>query len=264
MSVLRLMRIFRIVRIFNKLENMKKILNANVAAFGPVLNAFLLFGVVLSIFSVIAVNLFFDTPGNLQGSFESFTSAFITLLGITTGEEWSTYVRAGTGDGEGGGDVNVTAAIYFLTYIVLVSIMAFNIIIAVLLEGFVSSMTHADTSKRILEEAREHHKVAGPLDPLLATLANFNSPQHLKSQLDLLFCLWDIDDGGSISYNEMLDGLQNLGYHPCISLSTEDWESFTHHGLLLNEEEEMDQAQAPEHKMAFLAAVMRAYNVERT
>lgn len=52
-----------------------------------------------------------------------------------------------------------------------------QIIVAVLLENFVSSMNKHDTFKRISEEAREHHKYAGALDPLLATLANFNSPQ---------------------------------------------------------------------------------------
>jgi hypothetical protein len=52
-----------------------------------------------------------------------------------------------------------------------------QIIVAVLLENFVSSMNKHDTFKRIAEEAREHHKYAGALDPLLATLANFTSPQ---------------------------------------------------------------------------------------
>ena len=73
----------------------------------------------------------------------------------------------------------------------------------------------------------QHHKCAGALDPLLATLANFTSPQHLKSQLDLLFCLWDVDDGGSISLPEMRAGILKLGYQPCINLSTEDWDGGT-------------------------------------
>ena len=55
-----------------------------------------------------------------------------------------------------------------------------------LLEGFVSSMTHADASKRILEEAREHHKVAGALDPLLATLANFNRSASVIFDVSLI------------------------------------------------------------------------------
>jgi hypothetical protein len=40
----------------------------------------------------------------------------------------------------------------------------------------------------------------------------------------------------------LVAGLQNLGYDPCISLSTEDWEGFTHHGLLLNDDQTMDKA----------------------
>ena len=36
----------------------------------------------------------------------------------------------------------------------------------------------------------------GAMDPLLATLANFTSPQHLTAQIQLLFCLWDVDDKG--------------------------------------------------------------------
>ena len=38
----------------------------------------------------------------------------------------------------------------------------------------------------------EHNKMAGAIDPLLVTLANFNSPQHLESQFELLFWLWSM------------------------------------------------------------------------
>ena len=58
-----------------------------------VFNAFLLFTVVLSIFAVIAVNLFQNKGSALQSTFESFTAAFFALLGIVTGEEWSGLVR---------------------------------------------------------------------------------------------------------------------------------------------------------------------------
>ena len=51
LSVVRMARVFRVVRIFHKLEDMKRILNANVAALGPVLNAFLLFLVIISMYA---------------------------------------------------------------------------------------------------------------------------------------------------------------------------------------------------------------------
>lgn len=111
---------------------------------------------------------------------------------------------------------------------------------AVLLENFVSSMTKYDTSKRIVEEAREHHKSAEALDPLLSTLSNFSSPQHFKSQIDLLFCLWDVDDNGTIDQKEMKNGIQRLDYDPAIQWSSDDWENFSLQGLLLNKDEEFD------------------------
>jgi voltage-gated sodium channel len=192
LAVMRLLRIFRIVRIFNKLEDMKRILNANLKSFSPVLNAFLLFAVIVSIYAVMAVNLFRDHPG-ADATFESFSLSFFTLLGIATGEEWTSFLRTLNNDD---GSVSSVVAVFFVSFISLVGIVALNIIVAVLLEGFMSSMNQHDTSKRIVDEAREHHKCAGALDPLLATLANFTSPQHFKSQLDLIFCLWDVDDNG--------------------------------------------------------------------
>lgn len=42
-------------RIFNKLGDMKRILSANVTAFGPVINAMLFFAVTVAIYAVIAV-----------------------------------------------------------------------------------------------------------------------------------------------------------------------------------------------------------------
>ena len=240
LAVLRLLRVFRIVRIFNKLEDMKRILSANVQAFGPVANAFLLFLVLVSIYAVIAVNIF-DTGSrecDLDGGcFGSFSLSFYTLMGIATGESWTPYVHSMKNED---GHVDTAVACFFVSFTVLVGIVALNIIVAVLLENFVSSMNKHDALKRIDEEAREHHKCAGALDPLLATLANFTSPQHFKSQLDLLFCLWDVDDNGSIDFGEMKNGIQRLGYDPSIQMSSDDWENFCLHGLLLNEDDEID------------------------
>jgi hypothetical protein len=68
-NVMRLFRIFRVVRIFNKFEDMRRILNANMTAFGPVLNAFLLLGVINAIYAVLGVNLFDDRGEDRFASF---------------------------------------------------------------------------------------------------------------------------------------------------------------------------------------------------
>ena len=67
------------VRIFNKLHNMRRILTATFAASAAMMNAFLLFVVIISIYSVMAVNLF---SSHVDHPFTSFSRSFYTLLGM--------------------------------------------------------------------------------------------------------------------------------------------------------------------------------------
>ena len=101
--------------------------------------------------------------------------------GVATGEDWSFRILNTLAEescvGEGCGGVDTIVAVYFVSFIALVQMISFNIIVAVLIQGFTLFMHEDDTSKRMQDEAREHHKNAGPMDPLLATLANFTSPQ---------------------------------------------------------------------------------------
>ena len=127
-------------------------------------------------------------------------------------------------------------AIYFVSFVFVGSIIAINIVVSVMFEGFLSTLEAKDCAERIEKEAEQHHRVAGPLDPVLASLANFSSPSHLKSQIELLFQLFDVDDSGAVSHEEMRLGLGKLCYYPCIVMSSEDWETFTFHRQLLDED----------------------------
>lgn len=39
--------------------------------------------------------------------------------------------------------------------------------------------------------------------------------------------MWDIDDNGTLSYDEMVKGIAKLGYDPTIKMSHDDWDLFT-------------------------------------
>ena len=104
-----------------------------------------------------------------------------------------------------------------------------------------SSMQAAEEAQRVATEIHEHHRAAAALDPLLATLANFKSPQHLSMQLELLFTLFDLDDDGAVDFGELQTGLRKLGYSPSIRFSAEDWEAFTLNGALCNSDNELAQ-----------------------
>ena len=198
------------------------------------------------IYAVLGANLFADYH-NESGIpyFGSFSMSFYMLLGIATGHhDWTGLMMTVgflPGEQEGDGVPDAALVFFLISFTALVTIVAMNIIVAVLLEGFLSSMSMDEKGKRIKEEAREHHRCAGALDALLATLSNFSSPQHLKSQLHLLFDLWDVDGNGTIDYEEMRTGMMQLGYEPQIQLSSEDWDSFTHHGMFVCSSGEMSR-----------------------
>ena len=60
------------------------------------------------------------------------------------------------------------------------------------------------------------------------------------------------------------NGIVKLGYDPAIQMSTDDWENFSLHGLLLNEDQELDREsfelamrfQLADYSQVFLRIVM--------
>ena len=196
LSVIRLLRILRVVRLFKRLSSLQKILVCIMSAIRNVLSAFLLFGIIVSIFAVVAVSLFYNKDdAEPLVEFSSFSSAFFTLLAITTGGiNWSAQYVMRQDPESGVIIVDPVRGFYFVAFDLSVIVTTFNIMLAVLLEGFVSSMDSVDASERMQEDTREHHKAAFVLDPLLHTLSSFYSPMHLKGQLAQLFARLDVDD----------------------------------------------------------------------
>ena len=237
LNLLRLLRIFRVVRVFNKLKVLQKILVAMQESFAPVLSTFVLLAVVLSIYAIVATNVFRDKAAevnddafeeHLSAYYGSFFKAFVSLLGVATGyDSWTAEVRFL--------GVDAVTILFFVSFVVLVSIVTINVIVAVLLEGFISSMHASEERKLVLRNQKRQNKLANAFDPLLATLANFTGTQHLRSQFDILFTLWDVDDNGSLDFEEVRSGIRKLGYTPSIEISSEDWDQFTLNGALCNE-----------------------------
>jgi hypothetical protein len=106
----------------------------------------------------------------------------------------------------------------------------------------VGAMSETDAVDRMHHEALVRHKAAGVLDPLLSTLAGFNSPAELKGHMKELFHVLASSDTTTIDFDSMARGLQQLDYDPPIVLSTEDWEAITRGGALLNRAMRMDLA----------------------
>ena len=59
-----------------------------------------------------------------------------------------------------------------------------------------SGMLEEEEARQFASQEEEFRRHSEFLDALIATLAKFKSPQHLMSQIDLLFNLCDVDDSG--------------------------------------------------------------------
>ena len=65
------------------------------------------------------------------------------------------------------------------------------------------------------------------IDPLLAALAHFDTSEDLTERIRLLFRVLDVDESGSLSFDEFALGCSKLRVKPQIRLSPHDWETMT-------------------------------------
>jgi hypothetical protein len=84
-TVFRLFRAFRILRLFGRLHSLKKIINALSASFVPVLNAFVIMGIVLLLYAIIGVSFFEERAPD---SFGKLDRAVASLFRIAGGDTW--------------------------------------------------------------------------------------------------------------------------------------------------------------------------------
>ena len=84
-SIFRLLRAFRVLRIFGRLKSIRSIINALTASIIPVLNAFFIMAIVLVLFAIIGVTFFAEEAPEEFGNLSRST---ITMFRIAGGETW--------------------------------------------------------------------------------------------------------------------------------------------------------------------------------
>uniref|UniRef100_A0A6U5CI52 PH domain-containing protein n=3 Tax=Hemiselmis andersenii TaxID=464988 RepID=A0A6U5CI52_HEMAN len=256
LSTLRLMRAFRVLRLFGRLSSLRQIINALTAAIIPVLNAFFIMLLVTSIYSILAVSFFGELDPRLFGTF--FRSLF-TMFQVCTGDNWSDVARelftlqqekesreAATVNGTlsvdyippiYSGRIYNTTALFFVSFQVIVAWTLLQVVVAVMLENF-GSASDREKEKQRKDKADATGRIVPhyALDPLLASLAHFNTSGDLSTRIGSLFQVLDMDDSMTLSYMELSEGLKKLKVKPMIYLSEEDFDAITCGRELCNEE----------------------------
>lgn len=159
---LKMLRAFRVFRLFKRIKSLNKIIVALAKAIPGVANAFIIMLIFFCIYAILAVELFsgFGTDGTyitydddgsitvssmtargLTNGFEyygTFSRALYTLFQVMTGESWSEAVARPLLFGFSNDGNAVTAAIFFVSFIILTQMILVNVVVAVLLDKFVT------------------------------------------------------------------------------------------------------------------------------
>jgi len=151
-SVLRLFRAFRVMRLFKRIESLRMIIEAVLLTLPKVLQAFCVLGILMGVWAIIAVQFFRNTDGNRE--FGNFTKAMLSMWQILTGDSWAsgTYMaRYLVFDQK-----YYAALVFFVSYIFVASIIMSNVVIAILLEGYLQTSRNIKEQKeKALAEARK-------------------------------------------------------------------------------------------------------------
>jgi len=157
---LKMLRAFRVFRLFKRVKSLNKIVVALAKAIPGMANAFVLMLIVFCFYAILAVELFADfgadgtyvtytDDGNLTISsltargftngyeyYGTFSRALYTLFQVMTGESWSEAVARPLVFGYGRNAA--TASIYFVSFIIVTQMVLVNVVVAVLLDKFVT------------------------------------------------------------------------------------------------------------------------------
>ena len=224
---LRIMRVLRAVRLLQR-GSLKVLMDALAGALEPVVQSFLLLGLVSSIYAIMGVALFSQQAPHIFGS---FFKALFTIFECTTGEGWSQHVRDISLVDRNGRPIDVdqgfldpSAVVFFVSFMLIGAMVLVNIVVAVLLDEFLNAM--AQNRNQAVEQADVDGKWSGyfdmhSLDPLMEQLTHFKSAKDLDESISSIFSKCDVNKNGELSFLELHEGLKAL----CeIYVSQHDWQ----------------------------------------
>ncbi|MCE9518422.1 MAG: ion transporter [Verrucomicrobia bacterium] len=138
-AVLRLARVLRLLRLVTALPKLQMLVGALIKSFSSMGYVGLLLGVMFYIYAIMGVHLF----GNHDAEhFGSLASALMSLFQIITLDNWSDIFATAKGSAPG------TAAAYFVTFILLGTMIMLNLFIGVIMNSMTEMHAELDAQKQ--------------------------------------------------------------------------------------------------------------------
>ena len=226
-KLLRLLRLGRMVRMMQSFKSLHKLIVGIQSSVPSVCNAAAILISVACVYAVIGTHLFKERS---EEYFGNFSRALFTMFQVLTGDSWASGVSRSLFQDD---QFEAKVAIFFISYILVAGVMLFNVVIAVLLDEFVASVSkekqEAEVQERLHAELR---KVTGCLDPLTRSLITFEDEEDLTVRIDGIYQQLDRDDSEGLTFEEFRDGVRMLSSNS-VHLTRDDFDIVTENGKLL-------------------------------
>jgi len=133
-KLLRLLRLGRAVKLFKTLKELNRLITSVSKAVLPVCNAFLILFIIAAIYAILGTNFFGEQSPEF---FLNFKTSLFTMFQVLSGDGWSDLARSlfarDETDTTGIRKTDSTVAFFFVSYMLINSIMLLNVVVAVLL-----------------------------------------------------------------------------------------------------------------------------------
>jgi len=130
-SVLRLFRAFRVVRLFKRVKTLRKIMDGIMKSLPGMTFAFAALLLIMGIYAILAVEFWHEKYPIFFGD---FLKAMLALLQIMTFDSWCSGIARDIIYEEG-----AIAGVFFITYVFVAAIVMANVLIALLLDEFLNT-----------------------------------------------------------------------------------------------------------------------------
>ena len=221
-STLRLLRAFRIVRIFGRLASARRIITAIASSLAPVCNVIVVVTGVMCVFAMFGATAYQDSP-----QFATFGDAMYTMFITLCLDGWNDLVE--TTEEYYPGAKSLPPKLFFISYIFVIVYILLPVFVAAILDGYRTSSYHQSQQESASrgKKAIEHEDNQMPrysFDPMLHALLTCASREQLLYKLKLIFQVFDIDEDGAVSFEEMRLGVRKM----MTAFSTHGFTDFTH------------------------------------
>ena len=138
-KLFRMIRLGRVVRLFSQFKSLQKLINAVSSAILPVCNAFLLLLIIAAVYAILGTYFFRDKQPLY---FRDFLTSLFTMFQVLSGDSWASNVGRSmfskcveTADGDKDCKTETDVAFFFISYLLIASIMLLNVVVAVLVSS---------------------------------------------------------------------------------------------------------------------------------